>query len=129
MSCYCTTFADGRLLSHGDCADYFDVRLHGHDDRADFIDGCLLGHDDCANYYGSPFGPACYDPFFGAAPWASDPYMYYVMPYGGGYTNVPAPAGYHDGCHGRKRMADGEHQRHGEAGFKRRCGGRSEVAF
>ncbi|KAG2540989.1 E3 ubiquitin ligase PQT3-like [Panicum virgatum] len=87
------------------------------------------GYPEQYGCYGRPFDPACYDPFFGAAPWASDPYMYYGMPYGGGYTNVPAPAGYHDGCHGRKRMADGEHQRHGEAGFKRRCGGRSEVAF
>ncbi|CAN6295195.1 unnamed protein product [Urochloa humidicola] len=79
--------------------------------------------------YGNVFGPACYDPFFGAAPWACDPYMYYSTPYGGGYMDVPAPAGYHDGCHGRKRRADGEFQRHVEAGFKRRCGGRSEVAF
>ncbi|CAL4914264.1 unnamed protein product [Urochloa decumbens] len=74
--------------------------------------------------YGNAFGPACYDPFFGAAPWACDPYMYYGMPYGGGYMDVPAAAG-----HGRKRRADGEFQRHAEAGFKRRCAGRSEVAF
>ncbi|KAG2552116.1 hypothetical protein PVAP13_9KG433100 [Panicum virgatum] len=92
--------------------------------------GAQAGYPEQYGYYGSPFGPACYDPFFGAAPWACDPYMYYGMPYGGGYTDVPAaPAGYHDGCQGRKRMADGELQRHGEAGFKRRCGGRSEVAF
>ncbi|CAL4939252.1 unnamed protein product [Urochloa decumbens] len=74
--------------------------------------------------YGNNFAPACYDPFFGAAPWAYDPYMYYGMPYGGGYMDVPVPA-----CHGRKRRADGEFQRQAEAGFKRRCGGRSEVAF
>ncbi|CAN6289535.1 unnamed protein product [Urochloa humidicola] len=81
--------------------------------------------------YGNVFGPACYDPFLGAAPWACDPYMYYgMLPYGGGYMDVPAPAGYQDGCYGRKRRADGEFQRHAEAGFKRRCGGgRSEVAF
>ncbi|CAN6295716.1 unnamed protein product [Urochloa humidicola] len=80
--------------------------------------------------YGNPFGPACYDPIFGAAPWACDPYLYYGMPYGGeGYMDVPAPAGYHEGCYGRKRRADGEFQRHAEAGLKRRCGGRSEVAF
>jgi len=92
--------------------------------------GAQAGYPEQYGYYGSPFGPACYDPFFGAAPWACDPYMYYGMPYGGGYTDVPAaPAGYHDGCQGRKRMADGELQRHGEAGFKRRCGGRSEVGF
>ncbi|CAN6295194.1 unnamed protein product [Urochloa humidicola] len=74
--------------------------------------------------YGNEFGPACYDPFFGAAPWACDPYMYYGMPYGGGYMDVPALAG-----HGGKRRADGEFQRRAEAGYKRRCGGRSEVAF
>ncbi|CAL4930850.1 unnamed protein product [Urochloa decumbens] len=74
--------------------------------------------------YGNAFGPACYDPFFGAAPWACDPYMYYGMPYGGGYMDVPGPAG-----HGRKRRADGEFQRYAEAVFKRRSGGRSEVAF
>ncbi|TKW13034.1 hypothetical protein SEVIR_5G073300v4 [Setaria viridis] len=82
--------------------------------------------------YGNPFGPpACYDPFFGATPWACGPYLHYGVPYGGGYTDVPAPAGYHDGCHGRrKRTADEEYQRHVEAdGFKRRCRGRSEVAF
>ncbi|CAL4922516.1 unnamed protein product [Urochloa decumbens] len=79
--------------------------------------------------YGNAFGPACYDPFFGAAPWACDPYMFYGVPYGGGYMDVPAPAGYHDGCNGRKRRSDGEFQRQAEAGFKRRCGGRSEVAF
>ncbi|KAF8728597.1 hypothetical protein HU200_017862 [Digitaria exilis] len=82
--------------------------------------------------YGNQFGPACYDPFLGATPWACDPYMYYggMPPYGGGYTNVPVPGGYHDGCHGRKRaMADGEYQRQAQGGFKRRCGGRSEVAF
>ncbi|CAN6307238.1 unnamed protein product [Urochloa humidicola] len=80
--------------------------------------------------YGNPFGPACHDPFFAPTPWACDPHMYYGMPYGGGgYMDVPAPAGYHEGCYGRKRRADGEFQRHTEAGFKRRCGGRSEVAF
>ncbi|PUZ62951.1 LOW QUALITY PROTEIN: hypothetical protein GQ55_3G027800 [Panicum hallii var. hallii] len=91
--------------------------------------GAHAGYLEQYGYYRNPFGPACYDPFLGAAPWACDPYMYYGMPYGGGYTNVPTPAGYHDGCHGRKRMADGEFQRHGEAGLKRRCGGGSEVAF
>jgi E3 ubiquitin-protein ligase RBBP6 len=82
--------------------------------------------------YINPFDrPACYDPFFGATtPWACDTYMYYGIPYGGGYTNVPVPAGYRDvPCHGRKRMADGEFQILTEDGFKRRCGGRSEVAF
>ncbi|XP_072146641.1 E3 ubiquitin ligase PQT3-like [Setaria viridis] len=78
--------------------------------------------------YGNPFGPACYDPSFAAAPWACDPYMYYGIPYAGGYTNVPVPVDYQDGCHGRKGLADGEFQRQ-EASFKRRCGGRSEVAF
>ncbi|CAN6289534.1 unnamed protein product [Urochloa humidicola] len=74
--------------------------------------------------FGNSLAPACYDPFFGAAPWACDPYMYYGMPYGGGYMDVQAPTG-----NGKKRRADGEFQRHAEAGFKRRCGGRSEVAF
>jgi E3 ubiquitin-protein ligase RBBP6 len=73
--------------------------------------------------YMNPFGSASYDPLFGATPWPCDPYMYYGMSYGGGYANVDVP------CHGRKRMADGEFQRHAEDGFKRRCGGRSEVAF
>jgi hypothetical protein len=91
--------------------------------------GAHAGYLEQYGYYRNPFGPACYDPFLGAAPWACDPYMYYGMPYGGGYTNVPTPAGYHDGCHGRKRMADGGFQRHGEAGLKRRCGGGSEVVF
>ncbi|CAL4930849.1 unnamed protein product [Urochloa decumbens] len=63
--------------------------------------------------YGNGFGQACYDPFFGAAPWACDPYMYYGIPYGGGYMDVPAPAGYHGGYNGRKRRADGEFQRRG----------------
>ncbi|CAD6211094.1 unnamed protein product [Miscanthus lutarioriparius] len=54
-------------------------------------------------------GPACYDPFFGATPWACDPYTYHGMPYGGGYMNAPVPSGYHDGWgwQGRKRTADG----------------------
>lgn len=78
-------------------------------------------------------GPACYDPFFGATPWACDPYTYYGMPCGGsggGYMHVPVPGGYHDGWgwQGRKRTADGEYQRHAEGGFKRRCRSRSEVA-
>jgi len=38
--------------------------------------GAQAGYAEQYGYYGSPFGPACYDPFFGAAPWASDPYMY-----------------------------------------------------
>nr|TKV96249.1 hypothetical protein SEVIR_9G417500v2 [Setaria viridis] len=92
--------------------------------------GAHAGYPEQYSYM-NPVGPACYDPFFGATPWACDPYMhmYYGMPYGGGYTNVPVPAGYHDvPCHGRKRTADGEFQRQ-EASFNRRCGGRSEVAF
>ncbi|OEL13820.1 hypothetical protein BAE44_0025162 [Dichanthelium oligosanthes] len=79
--------------------------------------------------YGNPIDPACYDPFFGAMPWACDPYMYYGMSDGGGYTNVPVSASYQDGCHGRKRTGDEDYQRHTEAGLKRRCRGRSEVAF
>jgi E3 ubiquitin-protein ligase RBBP6 len=81
--------------------------------------------------YGNPFGPpTCYDPFFGTTPWACGPYMYYGVPYGGGYTDVPAPAGYNGGYHRRKRTADEEYHRHVEAdGIKRRCRGRSEVAF
>ncbi|RLN39504.1 hypothetical protein C2845_PM01G14220 [Panicum miliaceum] len=46
--------------------------------------GAHAGYPEQYGYYGSPFCPACYDPFFGAAPWACDPYMHYGMPCGGG---------------------------------------------
>ncbi|KAL6902033.1 hypothetical protein ACP4OV_004909 [Aristida adscensionis] len=77
--------------------------------------------------YGAPYGPACYDPFFGAAPWPCDPSAFYGVPHGGGYPTVPVPAGYHDGRHGRKRTAD-EYRGHEEPGFKRRHGSRSVSA-
>ncbi|KAL6902194.1 hypothetical protein ACP4OV_005070 [Aristida adscensionis] len=97
------------------------------------------GHLDQYGYGGAAFGPACYDPFLGAAPWASDPYMSYGVPYGGGYPigpygvgaigAMPAPDGYHDGRHGRKRTAVAEGWGREEmAGSKRRCGSRSLVA-
>ncbi|KAJ1297245.1 hypothetical protein BS78_01G363000 [Paspalum vaginatum] len=91
--------------------------------------GARTGYPEQYGYSG-PFGPACYDPRFVATPWACDPFMYYGMPFGGGYMNAPLPAGYHhDECYGRKRTADEEYQRHAEAaGFKRRRRGGSEVA-
>ncbi|KAL6648201.1 hypothetical protein ACP70R_012425 [Stipagrostis hirtigluma subsp. patula] len=84
--------------------------------------------------YGGPYGPACYDPFFGAAPWAHDPYMYYGVPYGGGYPvgpygviatgDAPAPECYHGGRQGRKRTVAAEDRGRDETGLKRRCGRR-----
>ncbi|TVU47157.1 hypothetical protein EJB05_06744, partial [Eragrostis curvula] len=80
--------------------------------------------------YGGPFGPACYDPFFGGMgmPWAPDPYAYYGVPCGGVYPIVPVPTGYHDGGHGRKRTTGRDDRRLEEPGVKRRCGSRSAIA-
>jgi hypothetical protein len=80
--------------------------------------------------YGGPFGPACYDPFFGGMPWAPDPYAYYGVPYGGGYPYpiVPTPAGYHDGGHGRKRTTEREDGRFEEPSFKKRRGSSAQAA-
>ncbi|TVU39129.1 hypothetical protein EJB05_12534, partial [Eragrostis curvula] len=72
---------------------------------------------------GGPFGLAFYDLFFGGMPLAPDPYMYYGVPFAGGYPVVPAPTG-----HGRKRMTDGEGRRRQEPGLKRMCRSRSMVA-